>query len=69
MKNAIYVELAATSGIDLSKDYLTLSTAEVQRVIDLANFVKYRKPKQANGSRGRYFFAYLQRLQRKGGQR
>ena len=47
--------------IDLSKDFFTLSPFEVGRVLDAADQWKYRKPKQANGSRGRYFFAALQR--------
>ncbi len=43
------------------KDFCTLSHAEVERVISAADFVRYRKPKNANGSRGRYFHARLMR--------
>lgn len=53
--------IATTYHLDLSKDFFTLSVEEVGRVLDAANLCKYRKPKQANGSRGRYFFRYLQR--------
>ncbi len=53
--------LATQFHLDLSKDFFTLSTCEVSRVLDAADWVKYRRPKQANGSRGRYFFCKLQR--------
>ena len=59
------IHLATTYGIDLRKDFYTLSSSEVAQVLELADLVKYRKPKQANGSRGRYFFAYLQRAYQK----
>lgn len=47
--------------IDPSRDFFTLSASEVERVLDAANEWKYRRPKNANGSRGRYFYAALQR--------
>lgn len=47
--------------IDPCKDFFELAASEVERVLDAANEWKYRKPKHANGSRGRYFFAALQR--------
>lgn len=50
--------------IPVEKDFFTLSLSEVERVLDAANEWKYRKPKQANGSRGRYFFCALQRALR-----
>ena len=41
----------------LAKDFHVLRSEEVQIVIDAADRVKYRAPKNANGSRGRYFHA------------
>lgn len=47
--------------IQLRKDFCTLSSSEVGRVLEAADAWKYRKPKNANGSRGRYFYALLNR--------
>lgn len=33
----------------------------VRHLLEYADLVKYRKPKNANGSRARYFYEYLQR--------
>ena len=57
--------LATQFHLDLTKDCYTRSHAEVCRVLEAADLVKYRKPKSANGSRGRYFFEYLKRTSRK----
>ena len=65
MRNTLDPGLATSYHIDLSKNFYTLNTAEVAQVLYVADLVKYRKPTQANGSRARYFFAYLQRAQRK----
>ena len=54
-------DMATRHHLDLSKDFFALSPFEVGRVLEAANEWKYRKPTHANGSRGRYFFAYLQR--------
>lgn len=42
-------------------DFHTLSSAQVDALITEANRVKYRRPKNANGSRARYFHNRLQR--------
>ena len=42
-------------------DFYTLTSSEVARVIEAADFVRYRQPRDANGSRGRYFHARLMR--------
>lgn len=52
--------------IQLAKDFFTLTHAEISSVLDAANLVKYRRPKNANGSRARYFFASPQRAARRG---
>jgi hypothetical protein len=56
---------ARAAGINFARDFFTLSASEVGRVLDLADAFRYRKPKNANGSRGRYYFARLQRLAHK----
>ena len=43
-------------------DFHALSSTIVDRLVAEAKEVGYRKPKNANGSRGRYFHAYLSRL-------
>lgn len=43
-------------------DFHTLPAATVEAVIEQADLVKYRKPKNANGSRARYFYAFLTRV-------
>jgi hypothetical protein len=53
---------ARAAGIDLTRDFCTLSYSEVTRVLEVADAFRYRKPNNANGSRGRYYFARLQRL-------
>ena len=57
--------LAAQFQIPLGRDFFTLKASEVCQVIEAAEFVKYRKPRFANGSRGRYFYAALNRAARR----
>lgn len=42
-------------------DFHTLSSDQVDQVLDAADSANYRKPKNANGSRARYFFYAIQR--------
>ena len=42
-------------------DFQTLSSATVERVLEYAKAAKYHQPKNANGSRARYFYEYVQR--------
>lgn len=44
-----------------SANFFTLPPSKVVELLEVADAVGYRKPKNANGSRGRYFFARLQR--------
>lgn len=48
-------------GVKKGSDYHTLSHSQVDALVDHAKKNKYRKPKNANGSTGRYFHAHLQR--------
>lgn len=49
-------------GIPAGEDFHVLSSAQVDGLLDVADRFKYRKPKNANGSRARYFHARLQRM-------
>lgn len=53
--------MALLPGLDLAADFHTLNSETVQRLADTARAVGYRKPRNANGSTARYFFAYLAR--------
>jgi hypothetical protein len=48
-------------GIAPGTDFHTLRSSQVTDLLLAADLYKYRKPKNANGSRGRYFYSYLQR--------
>jgi hypothetical protein len=54
------------AGIDIDADFYTLSSSQVETLLELARIQKYRQPKNANGSKARYFFAALQRDFKKG---
>ncbi|MDD4984320.1 MAG: hypothetical protein PHQ43_00825 [Dehalococcoidales bacterium] len=55
------VELAGKAGLNLRNDYFVLSSSEVDKVLGIAKVYGYRKPKSANGSTARYFWAFMQR--------
>ena len=46
-------------------DFFTLSSSDIDNLLREANAVKYRRPKSANGSRARYFYAYVLRAANK----
>lgn len=48
-------------GATLGQDYHTLSSDQVDRVVTEADIRRYRAPRNANGSRARYFYALVQR--------
>jgi hypothetical protein len=54
-------ELAARYHVPLDRDFHTFGTVTVTNIITAANAARYRKPANANGSRARYFHAYLVR--------
>ena len=54
-------KMAVTAGINFNEDFHALKSGQVGFLTDLAAMVKYREPKNANGSRTRYFFYYLKR--------
>ena len=63
------IETREVPAMDLSSivaaDFHTLNTAQVEVLLAEANHCHYRRPKNANGSRARYFHAKLQREKRR----
>lgn len=53
-------------GCEPSTDFFTLSASQVCTVNEYADAERYRKPRNANGSRARYFYARMQRRHRRG---
>lgn len=49
------------NGIDIGQDFFTLSFFQVAALVEMAKIQRYYKPKNANGSRARYYFVALQR--------
>ncbi len=54
--------IARAYGIPLDREFHSLNNGTVCAILDAADGWHYRKPRNANGSRARYFYAYLQRL-------
>lgn len=48
-------------GVDFGADFHALPRSQVDRVLDAAKLVKYRKSKTAPGSRARMYFQMLAR--------
>lgn len=48
----------------VGQDFDTLRSSQVDELLVEADRVRYRKPKNANGSRGRYFYTLMQRRAR-----
>lgn len=53
--------LQVLRSIGAAPSHHTLNPAQVDQLLDEARRVRYQKPKNANGSRGRYFYQKLQR--------
>lgn len=58
-------DIAHRFNIPLGKNFHSLRSEQVEKVLAAADERKYVQPKNANGSRGRYFYAYLCRAARK----
>jgi len=50
--------------VPLGADFHTLSSAQVEALLDEAKRMRYQRPANANGSKARYFHDYMQRLAR-----
>lgn len=59
------LEVLHRAGVAIGADFHTLNSSQVEALLVEADRVKYRKPKNANGSRGRYFHDMLQRRAQK----
>lgn len=55
------LEIAHRYGINTKAGFHTLRASEVETVLEAADSRKYRKPRNANGSRARCFHDYLRR--------
>lgn len=53
---------ARNLGVPIAADFHTLTSDQVESVLAAADAARYRKPRNANGSRARYYHARLQRL-------
>lgn len=51
-------------GATEDQDFHTLDSGQAETVLQFADAARYRSPKNANGSRARYYFARLQRRAR-----
>lgn len=58
-------EILCSVNATVDTDFHTLTSAQVERITAAADRHNYRKPRGANGSRARYFFAYCQRAARR----
>ena len=48
--------------IAIGQDFHTLSSEQIDQLLAEADRVRYQKPRNANGSRGRYYHDRLQRM-------
>jgi hypothetical protein len=63
-RNALQVLRSINARPD--QDFHTLSASQIEALLIEADRQRYQKPKNANGSRGRYFYALIQRQARLG---
>ncbi len=61
MKKIEATAIATAHHIPLGLDFHALPSAVVENILQAADEHKYRAPKNANGSRARYFYAMLTR--------
>ena len=48
-------------GVPVGADFYSLRSGQVDALLEHADWARYQKPKNANGSRGRYWHDFLQR--------
>ena len=54
-------DIAHRVGVPTHADFHTFGASTVERILIEADARRYRKPKNANGSRARMFWQYVQR--------
>lgn len=57
----VALEAFKSAGIDPLSDFHTLRSDQVEVVLSVAKTSGYRHPRNANGSKARYFFYAIQR--------
>lgn len=57
-------ELLSAHGVPLGEDFHRLPSSVVDGIVAAAEAYGYRKPRNANGSKARYFYAFANRGQR-----
>ena len=62
MDKATAIQTLRTCGVSAADDFHRLNSDQVESLLAAARLFKYRKPRNANGSRARYFHAYLVRI-------
>lgn len=60
-------QLLRSAGVPMGRDFHSLSSGEVDKVVTAAKAVGYRKSKSAPGSTGRMFYEYVNRTKCGGG--
>lgn len=58
------LDILARCKVPLGVDFHALASSQVDSIVAEADLFKYRAPRHANGSRARYFHAYLTRAAR-----
>lgn len=53
------IQIAIDANIPFDRDFHALSWEQTSILVTIARTVGYRKPRNANGSTARYFYAYL----------
>lgn len=61
MNRSEALDIARRARVSLDRDFHTLRSEEVEALLAEADARRYRKPRNAPGSRGRMFFQALQR--------
>ncbi len=65
MNPRVAIEILRCCGIPPHADFFTLTASQVCDLLTFADDYRYRKPVNANGSRGRYFYAFVLRHARR----
>ena len=53
--------ILASISAEIGQDFFTLAPSQVCALLVFADLRRYQKPKNSNGSRGRYFYQLVQR--------
>ena len=61
LTNCEALTLLKSRGVDMKADFFALRSDAVREILAVADLAKYKLPKNANGSRARYFHARLER--------